>query len=43
VAQNGSLPQNTGNQSVQSPTGEINNFSSSSVLHIGVNHPPKGR
>lgn len=43
VAQNGSLPQNTGNQSVQNPTGEINNFSSSSVLHIGVNHPPKGR
>jgi hypothetical protein len=43
VTQNGSFAQHTGSQSVPNPTSEINNFSSSSVLHIGVNHPPKSR
>jgi hypothetical protein len=28
---------------VQHPGNEITSFSSSSVLHIGVNHPPKNR
>jgi hypothetical protein len=27
----------------QHPSGDITNFSSSSVLHVGVNHPPKNR
>jgi hypothetical protein len=30
-------------QSVVHPSSDITNFSSSSVLHVGVNHPPKNR
>jgi hypothetical protein len=30
-------------QNVTHPANEITSFSSSSVLHIGVNHPPKNR
>jgi hypothetical protein len=30
-------------QSVVHPSSDITSFSSSSALHIGVNHPPKNR
>jgi hypothetical protein len=30
-------------QTVAHPSGNITSFSSSSGLHIGVNHPPKNR
>ena len=43
VTQNPSVAQTAGSQTIQHPVGEINNFSSSSVLHVGVNHPSKGR
>jgi hypothetical protein len=33
----------TRHQNVPHPDSRITNFSSSSVLHIGVNHPPKNR
>jgi hypothetical protein len=33
----------TRHQNVPRPDNRITNFSSSSVLHVGVNHPPKNR